>query len=107
MNNVPMNQLVVGKQYVFGSESLLLGFVPITCNYGTCRPIVQKVKRKYVDVVLNNGSVDTGYHGEGFYEIDVAKKLYRQALEKRERECEAKGYRILTDVEINRCVDQL
>lgn len=99
MKNVSIKELVAGKQYVFGSYSETLGFVPTRCDFRSCRLTVESVGRKYVSVRLSNGSVDKGYDGNGFFEIDVAKGLYKKSLKDRQ----SKGYP-QTDAEIDSLV---
>lgn len=103
--NVPIKELVVGKEYVFGSYSERYGFSPISINYyGThsCRAFIEKVGRKYVTVRFECGRIDKKYCGEGFFEIDVAKRAYRASLKARQ----AGGYR-QSDEEINILVERL
>lgn len=76
MKNVAIKNLVVGKEYVFGHHSAVLGFVPTNCHKGACRLVVASVGRKYVKAVGVSGNFD----GEGFYEVDVAKEGYRASL---------------------------
>ena len=100
--NVQIKDLIVGKQYVFGDYSDRLGFIPTCCNGNTCRVIVAKVGRKYVNVQLQNGTIDKGYDGEGFFEIEDAKALYFKSLKERQQN----GYP-QTDAEIECLVKAL
>lgn len=107
MYNTNIKELVQGKEYVFGFYSDRLGFVPTQCNSGTCRLVVEKAGRKFVSVRLKSGSIDKNYDGEGFFEIDVAKKLYRESLEKREASWASKGVEGLGKARVNELVEQL
>ncbi len=105
MKNVPIKQIVIGKEYVFGSYSEALGFVPTRCDFSNqhpCRLTVEKVGRKYIDVRFANGSSDKRYCGDGFFEIDLAKDLYKKSLKARQ----SKGYP-QTDAEIDSLVEAL
>jgi hypothetical protein len=109
MNNVALKDLEVGKEYVFGKESDVLGFVPTTCNSryvgdvgGDCRIRVAKIGRKYFKAV---GFGNDNFNGEGAFEISTAKKLYREALEKRERAIAPRS--ILSAEEIDALVEAL
>ena len=99
--NVHLSKLVVGKEYVFGSYSEILGFVPTACAYDTLhksRLTIKQIGRKHVQVVSQKGAFD----GEGFFEVASAKTGYRASLKARQ----AKGYP-QTDAEINKLVNAL
>lgn len=104
MYNVPIKELVAGKEYVFGDYTESLGFIPVDCAPGPhhSRLTVFRVRRKYVDVRFCDGTVGRSFDGEGFFEIDVAKRLYREALKKRQ----SLGYK-QTDEQIEFLVEGL
>lgn len=89
---------VVGTEYVFGKHTAHLGFVPTMCAPAPhrCRLTVAAVSGKKIRAVGVAGKFDP----EGFFEIEVAKELYRAALIKQ-------GGEHLTPEKIQQLVDKL